>query len=75
MKWIDDHVKSGKYATPEDVVTAALHSLDNDESAGDFQPGEWDALLETAEKSGTPLDGETVLAELRDLRMSRRTTK
>lgn len=64
-KLIAERVKSGKYATPEDVVTAALHALEHDEHAGEFTPGEWDALLAEGENSGRPLDGPSVLAELR----------
>jgi antitoxin ParD1/3/4 len=67
-KLIDERVNSGKYASPEDVVTAALHALENDERAGEFDPGEWDRLLAEGESSGQPLDGEAVLQELRDLR-------
>ena len=68
QKLIDERVKSGKYASPEEVVLAALHALESDERGGDFAPGEWDELLAQGERSGTPLDGESVLAELRDLR-------
>jgi Arc/MetJ-type ribon-helix-helix transcriptional regulator len=67
-KLIDERVRSGKYATPEDVVTAALHALEQGERAGEFAPGEWDALLAEGEASGAALDGESVLAELRKLR-------
>ncbi len=65
---IAQHLKSGKYASPEDVVTAALHALAHEENANEFAPGEWDALLAEGEASGKPLDGQAVLAELRALR-------
>jgi putative addiction module CopG family antidote len=72
-KLIDERVRSGKYATAEDVVTAALHALEQDEHGADeFGPGEWDALLEEGEASGPALDGNAVLAELRALRCTRR---
>lgn len=71
QKLIERRVKSGKYATPEDVVTAALHSLDQDEKMEEFEAGELDRLLAEGEKSGESLDGETVLAELRRLREQR----
>jgi putative addiction module CopG family antidote len=58
---IDERVKSGKYATAEDVVAAAMASLDQQERFGDFEAGELDELLREGERSieqeGT-LDGE-----------------
>jgi putative addiction module CopG family antidote len=51
QKLIDERVKSGLYATPEDVVAAALLTLDQQESLGDFAAGELDALLAEGEKS------------------------
>jgi antitoxin ParD1/3/4 len=61
QKLIDDRVKSGQYATPEDVVAAALLTLDQQERKGEFSPGELDELLAEGERSieqeGT-LDGE-----------------
>ena len=38
------------------------------ESVDDFSPGEWDHLLAEAEAGADSLDGEQVLAELRELR-------
>lgn len=68
---IDERVKSGKYASPEDVVAAALRTLDQQERSGDFAPGEFDDLLAEGERSiaedGT-LDGEEALAQRRDRR-------
>jgi putative addiction module CopG family antidote len=65
---IAKHVESGKYATAEEVVSAALRVLDDNEHGDDFEPGEWDALLAEGEKSGEALDGLAVLKELRALR-------
>jgi putative addiction module CopG family antidote len=70
-KFIADRVKSGKYASPEAVVIAALHALERDERGGEFDAGEWDALLAEGEASGEALDGKSVLGELRDLRSHR----
>ena len=60
-KLIEERVKSGKYATPEDVIAAAVLTLDQQERPGDFAPGELDELLAEGERSieqeGT-LDGE-----------------
>lgn len=64
---IEDRVRSGKYSTPEDVVSAAVTQLDQQEQPGDFAPGELDQLLAEGEASGPPLDGEQVFAELRKL--------
>jgi antitoxin ParD1/3/4 len=72
QKLIEQRIKSGRYATPEDVMAAALCSLDQDEKLGQFEPGELDRLLEEGENSGEPLDGEQVLAELRNLRSKNR---
>ena len=51
QKRIDERVKSGQYATAEDVVSAAIMTLDQQERFGDFAPRELDRLLEEGEKS------------------------
>jgi len=61
-------MKSGRYATPEDVLAAALSSLAQDETAGEFDNGEFDQLLADGERSGHALDGEQILTELASLR-------
>jgi putative addiction module CopG family antidote len=70
QKLIEEQVRSGKYASPEEVITAALYALDQDEHA-EFAPGELDALLKEGDDSGSALDGLSVLAELRALRHAR----
>jgi putative addiction module CopG family antidote len=50
-KRIDARVKSGRYASAEDVVSAAIMTLDQQERFGDFAPGELDRLLEEGERS------------------------
>jgi Arc/MetJ-type ribon-helix-helix transcriptional regulator len=71
---IDQNVRSGRYASPEDVVQAALIALAQD--LGDFEVGEWDQLLAEGELSiaaeGT-LDGEEALAARRQRRAAQRT--
>ena len=71
QKLIDDRVSSGRYATPEDVVAAALRTLDQQENSGDFPPGELDDLLAEGEASiardGT-LDGAEAFRRRRDQR-------
>jgi Arc/MetJ-type ribon-helix-helix transcriptional regulator len=58
---IADRVKSGKYGSAEDVVAAAIMTLDQQERMGDFASGELERLLEEGERSiaqeGT-LDGD-----------------
>ena len=67
---IDQRVRSGQYQTPEDVIAAAITTLDQQEGSGDFAAGELEDLLSQGERSGEPLDGTEVLAELRNLRAS-----
>jgi len=71
QKLITQRIASGKYATAEEVVSAALQALENDEHSGEFEPGEWDTLLAEGEASGVPLEGDSVLSELRALRNRR----
>jgi putative addiction module CopG family antidote len=65
---IEAKVSSGRYSTAEDVVRAGLAALDQQESFGDFAPGELDALLAEGEESirreGT-IPADKVFAELR----------
>jgi Arc/MetJ-type ribon-helix-helix transcriptional regulator len=61
QKLIEKRLKSGEYRTAEEVVSAAIQSFDVQNSFGDFEAGEMDALLaegeRSAEEEGT-LDGE-----------------
>ena len=68
QKLIDERVKSGRYKTVEDVVAAAVVTLDQQEALGEFEAGEVEQLLEEGERSGAPLDGAEVLAEFSALR-------
>lgn len=76
QKLIDELVKSGRYATPEDVVAAALLTLDQQEWLGEFAPGELAGLLAEGEQSlaeeGT-LDGDEAF-ELRRAHRARKRT-
>jgi putative addiction module CopG family antidote len=65
---ITERINSGKYATAEDVVTAALFALKHEEGFGGFAPGELDSLIEEGEGSGPAMTGETFLAQWRALR-------
>jgi len=68
QKLIDERVGSGRYKTPEDVVAAALVTLEQQEQLGEFAAGEMDRLLAEGEAGGADLDGEEVFRELRELR-------
>ncbi len=74
QKIIDDRLKSGKYQTSEDVITAGLMTLNQQEHLGDFKPGELDQLLAEADaaiEKGELFDGEAVFKELRELGKNR----
>ncbi|HUB24975.1 MAG TPA: type II toxin-antitoxin system ParD family antitoxin [Tepidisphaeraceae bacterium] len=62
-KLIDESVQSGKYRSAEEFVTAAIYWLAFQD---DFTAAELERLLAEGENSGPPLDGESVLRELRD---------
>jgi len=67
QKMIKDRMKKGGYDSPEAVVLAALALLEQEDSFGDFGPGELDELIAEGERSGKPLNGERVFEELREL--------
>ena len=51
QQFVDEKLASGAYATPEDVLQAAVASLRQSEQFGDFAPGELDSLLAEGERS------------------------
>ena len=51
QKLIDERVNSGRYASPEEVLEAAVLALDQLENFGDFEAGELDRLLAEGERS------------------------
>jgi antitoxin ParD1/3/4 len=68
QRFVDEKVATGGYSSPEDVVRAALASLQQAEKFGDFQPGELDSLIREGEKSleyGGPIAADQVFADLR----------
>jgi putative addiction module CopG family antidote len=67
-KFIDDCVDSGEFATPQEVVSAAMRWFASNHGQVEFAPGELDRLVAEGEASGAPLPGDQVLAELRQLR-------
>lgn len=75
QKLIDDRVKSGQYATPEDVMAAALLTLNQQERMGDFTSGELDELLADGERSieqESTLDGDEAYRQRRERRAKAR---
>jgi Arc/MetJ-type ribon-helix-helix transcriptional regulator len=68
QKLIKDRMKKGGYGSPDEVIVAALSSLQQQQEYGDFEQGELDELLAQGERSGKPLEGKQVFAELRQLR-------
>jgi Arc/MetJ-type ribon-helix-helix transcriptional regulator len=71
-KLIQRRMERGGYATRDDLVVAALASLDQQERFGDFEPGEMDKLLAEGESGGEFLDGAAALAARRRRRAERR---
>lgn len=74
-KLVEKRVKTGQYATPQDVIAAGLAALEQQESSGDFAPGELCELIaegeESIRKEGL-LDGEDALRMRRRRRAQRR---
>ncbi len=68
QSFIDEQIRSGQYANPEDVIRAGLIALKQHESFGDFAPGELEDLITEGERSikesGT-LDGEAAFQSRR----------
>ena len=50
-KLVNENLKSGRYASPEEVVLAGLASLRRQEALGDFSPGELERLIAEGELS------------------------
>jgi putative addiction module CopG family antidote len=75
---IAKRVGAGAYATPEEVVSAGVRALEQQESFGDFVPEELDELLAEGERDierGDVLDADEVFAELRRMSEQRRRSK
>lgn len=50
-KFVDKRVRSGGYASAEEVLMAGLAALEQQENFGNFAPGELQALIDEGEKS------------------------
>lgn len=65
--FVEEQVRSGAFATPEDVVMAALQTYRANCEVGDFAPGELDELLAEGERSAAEhgwYSGDEAKAEL-----------
>lgn len=65
QQFIEEQIRTGRFASPEDVVGAALDRLRGD---GDFEEGELDALIAEGEadiEKGEVLTAEQVRENLR----------
>jgi Arc/MetJ-type ribon-helix-helix transcriptional regulator len=51
QRLIEERMALGGYDSPEDVIRAALASLEEAEMFADYAPGELEALVEEAEES------------------------
>lgn len=73
-KRVRQKVKSGAFASADEVVRAALEALDQQQKFGDFAPSELEALLAEGEESisedGT-LDGDTAFRSRKRRRKTR----
>lgn len=75
QEFVAQKLRSGQYATMEELVQAGLAALKQQETFGDFAPGQLDALLADGEKSlraSEPLDPDSALAARRARRSSHR---
>ena len=75
QKLIEDKLRAGAYALPEEVIEAGLKTLEHEDLYGDFEPGELDALIAEGQRDlveGRYEDGEIVFRRLRERSRARR---
>jgi putative addiction module CopG family antidote len=75
QRFVQEKVSTGSYASSDQVIEAALASLEQQEKAGDFAPGELDELCAVGEadiERGEVFDGEQTFDELEKLSAKRR---
>lgn len=78
QRLIQRRIRSGRYASADDVVRAGLAALSQQEITGDFEAGELDALLAEGEKSmqqGRGISADEVFKDLRRRSQQRRATR
>lgn len=67
-RFIEQKLKSGRYASAEELLEAGLVALQQQEAVGDFEPGELDTLIAEGEasiKREGVVDASKVFGELR----------
>jgi antitoxin ParD1/3/4 len=78
QKFVEQKLKAGEYSSAEAVIEAGLASLERQEAARQFEPGELDDLLAEGERDierGDLVDGEGVFAELDETSAARRRSR
>lgn len=78
QKQIEDRVRSGKYASAEDVIAAALAHLDQQDQLDRFAPGDIDAMIAEGESDiarGDVIPLDEAFAAVRAASAERRTAK
>ncbi len=65
---IEEYLSKGRYQSPGDVIFAALGALKSIETAGNFEPGELERLIEEGENSGPAEDADAFFEEFRAFR-------
>jgi len=68
QEMIDQRIRNGMYATPGEVIFAALGALESAESFGDLEPAESEQSVQEPEESGPPEDFDQFMEEFRIFR-------
>lgn len=63
---VESAVEAGEFASPDDVVSAALTEWKVNRLLANFAPGEIEALIQEALDSGEPIDGEESFRRIRE---------
>jgi Arc/MetJ-type ribon-helix-helix transcriptional regulator len=74
---IAERMRTGRYASEEEVLLAGLAALEDQESFGDFEPGELADLVAEGRRSAAEhgtIPARTVFEELRQRSAERRQT-
>ena len=74
QRLIADRMARGGYGSPDEVVRAGLASLEQQELAADFAPGELEQLLEEGEISGPAIGADEFFSKLKATRDQQETT-
>jgi len=75
QKFVEEKVRAGLYASPNEVIEAGLESLEEKELFGDFEAGELSSLIAEGQRDldeGRFEDGDVVFQKLRETSEARR---